>query len=127
MATDLGVTVEDRPGGLAGVGEALGNAGINIEGLCGIGLGDRGVIHLLVEDGAAARAALEGAGLTVESESDAIVSDLSGDVNTPGTMGRMARAVAGAGVNMRAVYLATNNRGVAVTDDNDKARAALGM
>lgn len=127
MATDLGVTVEDRPGGLADVGEALGNAGINIEGLCGIGLGDRGVIHLLVEDGAAARAALEGAGLTVESESDAIVSDLSGDVNTPGTMGRMARAVAGAGVNMRAVYLATNNRAVAVTDDNDKARAALGI
>jgi hypothetical protein len=127
MATDLGVTVEDRPGALADVGEALGNAGINIEGLCGIGLGDRGVIHLLVEDGAAARAALEGAGLTVESESDAIVSDLSGDVNTPGTMGRMARAVAGAGVNMRAVYLATNNRAVAVTDDNDKARAALGI
>ena len=127
MATDLGVTVEDRPGGLADVGEALGNAGINIEGLCGMGLGDRGVIHLLVEDGTAARAALEGAGLTVESESEAIVSDLAGDVNPPGTIGRMARAVADAGVNMRAVYLATNDRAVAVTDDNDKARAALGI
>ena len=32
MPTDLGVTVEDRPGGLADIGEALGNAGINIEG-----------------------------------------------------------------------------------------------
>jgi hypothetical protein len=127
MPTDLGVTVEDRPGGLADIGEALGNAGINIEGLCGVGLGDRGVIHLLVEDGAAARAALEGAGLTVESESQAIVSEISGDAGTPGTMGRMARAVADAGVNMQAVYLATNNRAVAVTDDNDKARAALGM
>jgi hypothetical protein len=127
MPTDLGVTVEDRPGGLADVGEALGNASINIEGLCGIGLGDRGVIHLLVEDGAAARSALEAAGLTVESESEAIVSDLSGDVNTPGTMGRMARAVSDAGVNMRAVYLATGNRAVAVTDDNAKALAALGM
>jgi hypothetical protein len=125
MPTDLGVTVEDRPGGLADVGEALGNAGINIEGLCGIGLGDRGVIHLLVEDGTAARAALEAAGLTVETESAAIVSEIPGDVNTPGTMGRMARAVADAGVNMRAVYLATNNRAVVVTDDNDKARAAL--
>jgi hypothetical protein len=121
------VTVEDRPGGLADIGEALGNAGINIEGLCGVGLGDRGVIHLLVEDGAAARAALESAGLTVESESQAIVSEISGDAGTPGTMGRMARAVADAGVNMQAVYLATNNRAVAVTDDNDKARAALGM
>ncbi len=127
MPTDLGVTVEDRPGGLADVGEALGNAGINIEGICGIGLGDRGVIHLLVEDGATARAALEGVGLTVESESAAIVSEIPGDVNTPGTMGRMARAAADAGVNMRAVYLATNNRAVVVTDDNDKARAALQM
>lgn len=127
MPTDLGVSVEDSPGGLADVGEALGNAGINIEGLCGVGLGDRGVIHLLVEDGPAARAALEGAGLTVESESQAIVSEIPGDVGTPGTMGRMARAVADAGVNMRAVYLATNNRAVAVTDDNDKARAALQM
>lgn len=127
MPIDLGITVQDSPGGLADVGEALGNAGINIEGLCGVGLGDRGVIHLLVEDGVAARAALEGAGLTVDSESEAIVSEIPGEVSAPGTMGRMARAVADAGVNMRAVYLATNNRAVAVTDDNDKARAALQM
>jgi hypothetical protein len=128
MPTDLGVSVEDRPGGLADIGEALGNAGINIEGLAGIGLGDRGVIHVLVEDGAAARTALEGAGLSVDSESEAIVSELpAGQVSTPGVLGQMARAVADAGVNMRAVYLATNNRAVAVTDDNDKARAALGM
>jgi hypothetical protein len=127
MATDLTVSVADQPGGLADVGEALGNAGINIEGLCGVGLGDRGVIHLLVEDGAAARAALEGAGLRVESEAEAIVSAIPGDVRTPGTLGKMARAVAEAGVNMRAVYLATDNRAVAVTDDNAKALAALGM
>ncbi len=127
MATDLAVSVADQPGGLADVGEALGNAGINIEGLCGVGLGDRGVIHILVEDGAAARAALEGAGLNVESEAEAIVSAIPGDVRTPGTLGKMARAVADAGVNMRAVYLATNDRAVAVTDDNAKALAALGM
>lgn len=128
MSTDLAVRVADSPGGLADVGEALGNAGINIEGLCGVGLGDRGLIHVLVEDGAAARAALEGAGLTVESEAEAIVSEFAaGAADSPGVMGQMARAVAQAGVNMRAVYLATNNRAVAVTDDNDKARAALGM
>ena len=127
MATDLAVSVADQPGGLADVGEALGDAGINIEGLCGVGLGDRGVIHVLVEDGAAARAALEGAGLNVESEAEAIVSAIPGDVRTPGTLGKMARAVAEAGVNMRAVYLATDNRAVAVTDDNAKALTALGM
>lgn len=127
MATDLAISVADQPGGLADVGEALGNAGINIEGLCGVGLGDRGVIHVLVEDGAAARTALEGAGLAVESEAEAIVSAIPGDVRAPGTLGKMARSVAEAGVNMRAVYLATGDRAVAVTDDNAKALAALGM
>ena len=127
MATDLRVVVDDRPGGLAAVGEALGSAGINIEGLCGVGLGDRGVIHVLVEDGAAARAALEAAGVEVETESEPLVSDVSSGAGTPGAMGQMARAIADAGVNLHAVYIATNNRAVAVTDDNEKARAALGM
>lgn len=128
MATDLAVSVPDTPGGLADVGEALGNAGINIEGLCGVGMGDRGMIHVLVEDAAAARSALEGAGLSVERETEALVSELPGDqLDTPGVMGQMARAVANAGVNFQAVYLATGNRAVAVTDDNDKAKAALGM
>jgi hypothetical protein len=128
MATDLAVSVPDTPGGLADVGEALGSAGINIEGLCGVGMGDRGVIHVLVEDAAAARSALEGAGLSVERETEALVSELPGDqLDTPGVMGQMARAVANAGVNFQAVYLATGNRAVAVTDDNDKAKAALGM
>jgi hypothetical protein len=127
MATDLRIMVEDRPGGLATVGEALGGAGINIEGLCGVGLGDRGVIHVLVEEGAAARAALEAAGVEVDAESEPLVNDVSAGASTPGTVGQMARAIADAGVNLRAIYIATNNRAVAVTDDNAKARAALGM
>src|SRR4029453_12083627 len=106
MSTDLGVRVEDSPGGLADVGEAVGNAGINIEGLCGVGLGDRGLIHVLVEDGPAARAALEGAGLSIESEDDAIVSEIpAGAADSPGVMGQMARAVAQAGVNIGAVCM----------------------
>jgi hypothetical protein len=127
MATDLRIVVEDKPGGLATVGEALGGAGINIEGLCGVGLGDRGVIHVLVEDGAAARAALEAAGMAVDAESEPLVSDVSASTGTPGAVGQMARAIAEAGVNLQAVYIATNNRAVAVTDDNDAARRALGM
>src|SRR4026208_688949 len=110
MATDLGVTVEDRPGGLADIGEALGNAGINIEGLCGVGLGDRGVIHVLVEDGSAAGAGLEAAGGTVEGEAEAIVSPIPGDVSTPGTLGTMARAVADSGRTQRAAYRAPHTR-----------------
>jgi hypothetical protein len=127
VATDLTISVEDRPGGLAAIGEALGNAGVNIEGVCGVGLGDRGLIHVLVEDASAARSALEAAGLTVDAEAEPVIGDVAADVNTPGALGRMARAIADAGVNIEALYIGTNNRAVAVTNDNDKARAALGM
>ena len=125
MATDLTISVEDRPGGLASVGEALGNAGINIEGLFGVGMEGRGVVHVCVEDGAAARAALEGAGLNVTGEADAIVGQNVPGSNEPGTMGKIARAIADAGVNVVAVYLATDTRPVVVTDDNAKVRELM--
>jgi hypothetical protein len=51
----------------------------------------------------------------------------SGQVDQPGVVGQMARAMADAGVNIQVVYLATKNRAVAVTSDNAKARQALGM
>ena len=120
MATDLTISVEDRPGGLASIGEALGGAGINIEGLCGLGLDGRGLVHVCVQDGAAARTALEAAGVTVEGEADAILGPPVAGADQPGTMAPMARAIADAGLNVRAVYLATNSRVVMVTSDNAK-------
>jgi hypothetical protein len=72
-------------------------------------------------DAAAAKAALEGAGLKVEGESDVILADPIGTVSEPGTMGMIARRIADAGINVRVLYLATNNRAVVVTDDNDRA------
>ena len=97
MSTDLTISVEDKPGGLAAIGEALGNAGINIEGLCGIGFEGRGIVHVCVEDGGAARSALEGAGVKVEGEAEAIVGPVVPDTDEPGTMGAMARSIANAG------------------------------
>jgi|SwirhisoilCB2_FD_contig_41_21576578_length_400_multi_2_in_0_out_0_1 hypothetical protein len=120
MATDLTITTEDRPGGLASVGEALGKAGINIEGLLGIGMEGRGIIHVCVQDGAAARQALEAAGIKVEGEADAILGSPIQAADQPGTLGMMARQIADAGINIRAAYVATNNRAVMVTDDNAK-------
>jgi hypothetical protein len=128
VVKDLTISLEDRPGTLADAGEALGKAGINIEGFVGLAVEGRGLMHILVEDAAGARAALEGAGIKVEGEADPLVMELNaGDVAKPGTLGAMARKVADAGVNVTAIYGATNNRGVAVTSDNEKARAALGM
>jgi hypothetical protein len=124
---DLTVSLEDRPGTLASLGESLGAAGVNIEGLTVVSFEGRAIAHVLVEDAAAARTALEGAGIKVEGESDPIVSDLPTDqVDQPGVVGQMARAMADAGVNIQVVYLATKNRAVAITSDNAKARQALG-
>lgn len=123
---DLTIQTEDRPGTLAAVGEALGNAGVNIEGLCGFVARGQGTVHFLVADEAAARAALEGAGISIAAERDVIVADMSGQ-DRPGSMGAMARKVADAGVNVELIYVAMGNRGVIGTSDDAAARAALGI
>ena len=125
---DLTVSLEDKPGELARLGEALGGAGINIEGMAAMTAEGRGMIHLLVDDASAARAALEGAGIQVTAEAEPLVGEFPADqVDQPGAMGAMARAVAEAGVNVQAAYIATKNRAVMLTSDNAKAKAALGM
>lgn len=127
MAKDLLVTLEDKPGEGARLGEALGNAGVNIEGLCAIMQGGRGSVHVLVEDVAGARAALEGAGITVEAETDVIVSPAlpEPDIDTPGRFGAMARAIGDAGINISLVYVASRNRVVLATSDNQRATQLL--
>ena len=126
MATDFTITVEDRPGGLASIGEALGNAGVNIEGVSGLGFEGRGLIHICVMDAAKARQALDAAGLKVEGEADAILTEPVPSAEQAGTLGVMTRRIADAGINIRALYLATGSRGVVVTDDNAKARSMMG-
>jgi hypothetical protein len=125
MAKDLLVSLADTPGEGAKLGEALGKAGVNIEGMCAVTHEGRGIVHVLVEDVAGARAALEGAGIKVEGETDVIVGDLPSDVDTPGTMGAMMRSVADAGINVSFAYLATKNRVVIATSDNDEVRRLM--
>ena len=72
---DLTVILVNRPGTLADAFEALGGAGVNVVGGCGFPAGEEGVLHVLVEDAAAARTALEGAGLEVRAERDVVVLD----------------------------------------------------
>jgi hypothetical protein len=122
MTIDLTVILEDRPGTLADMGEALGRAGINIEGLCGFPSEGKGVLHILVEDGPTARRALEEAGLQVRSERQVLILDVE---DRPGEFGSICRRIANAGINIDLVYLATNTRLVVGADDLDKARAVI--
>ncbi|HXF83037.1 MAG TPA: ACT domain-containing protein [bacterium] len=123
MARDLTVVLEDRPGTLAALGETLGKAGVNIEGICGFPVGGKGTIHLLVEDAAAARRALQQGGMQVTGEQDVLVTTLE---DKPGSLGAALRKIASAGVNVTLLYLATRTRVVIGASDLAKARAALG-
>ena len=126
MATDLTVVLDDRAGQLAHMGEALGDAGVNIEGFCATTDDGVGVVHVLVENAMVAQNALILADIKVEGEADAVIVDLTEqDAGKPGTLGRVAGRVATAGINVSIAYLATGDRAVLVTSDNEKAREAL--
>ncbi len=122
MMKDLTVILEDRPGTLADMLEALGKAGINIEGACGYPIEGKGIIHILVEDVGAAGRTLEEIGIEVGDEREVLVLEVE---DRPGAGGEVARRIANAGVNVDRFYMATNNRSVIAVDDLDKARAAL--
>jgi hypothetical protein len=125
MARDLTVVLQDRPGELARLGEATGQAGLNIQGMCALTGEGRGVIHLLFDDGAAAtaRSALEEAGLGVADDREVLVIDVT---DRPGTLGGLARALSEANVNIEFVYTTFGGiKLVIATDDLDSARAAL--
>ena len=122
---DLTVIMDDQPGKLADLGEATGRAGINIAGLCAMVGDGKGFIHILVEDGAASRKALEAAGIGVADEREAVIVDLH---DKPGAMGEIARDLAEAGVNIDVAYtIFSGVRLVILTEDVEAARQALDL
>jgi hypothetical protein len=122
MAKNLTIELKDKPGILAALGEALGRAGINIEGFCGYASGGTGVVHLLVDDAAAARGALEGTGISVQAERDVVVLEID---DRPGALGVIARRISNANVSLDLAYLATNTRLVLGADDLESVRHAV--
>jgi hypothetical protein len=123
MAKDITVVLEDRPGTLAQLGEALGKAGINIDGICGFPSGGKAETHVLVEDAAGATKALKSANIEVRGDRDVlVVSDIP---DKPGALGELCRRIANAGVNINLLYLATNTRVVIGADNIEKAKAAV--
>lgn len=122
MSKDLTVILEDQPGSLAMVGEALGRAAVNIDGICGMTVEGKGVIHILVEDAAKARRALEANHIQVSGELDVLLLEVE---DRPGVLGNIARRLANAEVNINLAYMATSTKLVIGVDDLEKARAAV--
>lgn len=113
---DFAIALENRPGALAEMGEALGRAGVSIEG--GGVWGD--VAHFLFEDAAAARAALASAGIRVVAENEVLIQKLRQD--EAGQLGKIARRMAEAGVNIEVQYSDHDHNLILVVDDVERGR-----
>jgi hypothetical protein len=100
---DLLFILPYQSGTLARLAGALADAGIDLQGCSGQQFGPEGIIHLLVEDAAAAREAASRAGFVVRDEREVLV----------------------AGIDVSLTDLATGSRLVIGVDDLDRARAVM--
>ncbi len=120
---DLTIELDDRPGSLAELGEALAAAGLSVEGGGVFPAGDgTASAHFLFRDGEAARRALSGAGIRVRACREVLLRRL--DQERPGQLGALARALADAGVNIEVQYSDHEHRLVLLVDDVPAAAAA---
>lgn len=118
---DVSIRLQNKPGALAQMGDCLGRAGVSIEGGGAWIVGESGAAHFLFQDGNAARAALEAAGIEVLEVRDVVVQRLKQAV--PGQLGQLTRRMADAGINIEVLYSDHDHQLVLVVDRLDEARA----
>jgi len=99
IGTEVRVALEDKPGTMARIGSTLGNAKVNITGFAITS----GSGRFFVDDATRALTALTKAGITAWT-APVVCCDLE---NKPGTMARVAAALAERGVNVDCGYTAT--------------------
>lgn len=126
MATDLRVVLPNRPGMLLTACEALDKAGVTLQSVCGdLRPGERwAYLHFLVDDAAASRSALEGAGVEVVSEHDVELFPVAGSGHA--LMEAVSRYTE-EGRNVEIVYLAPDGQLVIGTEDMRRERPGVKM
>ena len=112
---DLTIRLDNRPGALAAMGAALGQAGVSIEGGGAWVVDGHGVAHFLFTDAIAATEAREAAGIEVLDAREVIALRLHQE--TPGQLGALTRRMADAGVNIEVLYSDHDNQLILVVDD----------
>jgi hypothetical protein len=122
---DLAIRLENRAGALAEMGEALGSAGVSVEGGGAFLFDGRAIAHFLFEDSVAARKALEEKGITVLEDREVLVQRLKQD--QPGQLGKISRMMAEAGVNIEVIYSDHQDQLILVVDDFEKGKAVSEM
>jgi hypothetical protein len=122
--TEFLVRMENRPGRLAALTEALAAFGVNIEALAAYGMDGEGTVRLIVDDAATTRRVLEEAALHNE-EHQVLTAQLP---HRPGELARLTRMLADAGVNIEAIYvLRSNSDGIEFAISVDEPETVLPM
>jgi hypothetical protein len=117
---EFALTLDDRPGTLAKVTDAIAKAGINIEGYCAVPSGNRkGTFRVVTKDPANTRKALESAGFKVQEERDIALIDAE---DRPGFLAQTLRRLADNELNVGPTYSITQNRIAISADDFAKLR-----
>jgi hypothetical protein len=124
-AKQISAWVEDRPGMLGEVADALGEKGISIRAFTAAVMDGRGFVRVVVDRPAAAKKIFASHGWkTIEDEVlEVTISD------RPGAVGQIADRLGAAGVNIQYAYLGTAfsakkaNLYLSVTDPKAAARA----
>lgn len=124
--TQLAIFLENRPGALARVCEALAKAGINIHALTVSDTVDHAVVRMIVSDPTKALMLLGERGV-LAFENDVLFIDAA---NEQGVLSKIADALSRAEVNVEYAYFAsgaTSPKGIIVLrpSDVEKARQAL--
>jgi hypothetical protein len=122
----ISIFVENKPGSLADVTKVLGEKNINIRALSMVGIGDFGIIRLIVDTPEKANDILQKEGFTVGS-TDAIAIEMKDE---PGSLAEIAEIFRKNGITLEYAYAFVAKTGekailIARVDDIEKSENAL--
>jgi len=121
MAVEFTVKLDNRPGTLADLTEALGQAGINITAIHGVADLASGGLQFITNNTGATVNVLGIMG--VEYTTCQVLLVTIPDV--PGSLARLARALAQAGINIDALYLTMSGQVVLDVDNLTQAQKVI--
>jgi hypothetical protein len=117
---DIEISLRNKSGSLALMGETLGKHKISLEGGGVFENGNFSIAHFLVEEPDRAKVELAKVGIKVTKINNVIIQKLRQDV--PGQLGTFCRELENANVNILIQYSDHSNQLIIVPDDYKKAK-----
>jgi hypothetical protein len=118
MATEFTVALEDRPGTLADLSEALAKNAVNITAIHATPCPEEWCVQFITNNADATMLALKDGGFDYKAQEVLLVTL----ANEPGTLARLSRALGNAGININSLYIAMSGQIVLDVTDLRKAQ-----